>query len=107
MASSLSIAYFANHDLLGVVSEEEYERFKSQLLQALQEEWPDATVSIDDDEDVYFETEGISGQAELDVRGRVTDIVKEVIDSGEWQEEEDDFYEDEEEPDELEEKDDY
>jgi len=97
MASSLSIAYFANHDLLGLVSEEEYEQFKSQLLQALQEEWPDATVTIDDDEDVYFETQGISGQAELDVRARVADIVKEVIDSGDWQEEEEDFYEDEEE----------
>jgi len=107
MASSLSIAYFANHDLLGIVSEEEYEQFKSQLLQALQEEWPDATVTIDDDEDVYFETKGIGGQAELDVRTRVTDIVKEVIDSGDWQEEEEDFYDDEEEPGDTEEKDDY
>jgi hypothetical protein len=107
MASLLSIAYFANHDLLGLVSEEEYEKFKSQLLQALQEEWPDATVTIDDDEDVYFETQGVSGQAELDVRTRVTDIVKEVIDSGEWQEEEEDFYDDEEEPGDTEEKDDY
>ncbi|HKB84162.1 MAG TPA: hypothetical protein VKD04_13290, partial [Burkholderiales bacterium] len=71
MAATLSIAYFANHELLGLVSEEEYEQFKSQLLQALQEEWPDATVTIDDDEEVYFETKGISGQAELDVRGRI------------------------------------
>lgn len=107
MASLLSIAYFANHDLLGVVSEEEYEQFKSQLLQELQEEWPDATVTIDDDEDVYFETKGISGQAELDVRARVADIVKEVIDSGDWQEEEEDFYDDEEKLGDIEEKDDY
>jgi hypothetical protein len=107
MASSLSIAYFANHDLLGVVSEEEYEQFKSQLLQALQEEWPDATVTIDDDEDVYFETKGIGGQAELDVRSRVADIVKEVIDSGDWQEEEEDFFDDEEDPGDIEEKGDY
>ena len=107
MASSFSIAYFTNHDLLGVVSEEEYEQFKSQLLQALQEEWPDATVTIDDDEDVYFETKGISGQAELDVRARVADIVKEVIDSGDWQEEEEDFYDDEEKLGDIEEKDDY
>jgi hypothetical protein len=107
MASSLSIAYFANHDLLGVVSEEEYEQFKSQLLQALQEEWPDATVTIDDDEDVYFETKGISGQAELDVRSRIADIVKEVIDSGDWQEEGEDLYDDEEELGDIEEKDDY
>lgn len=107
MASSLSIAYFANHDLLGIVSEEEYEQFKSQLLQALQEEWPDATVAIDDDEDVYFETKGIGGQAELDVRARVTDIVKEVIDSGDWQKDDEDFYDDEEQPGDVEEKDDY
>ena len=105
--SLLSIAYFANHDLLGVVSEEEYEQFKSQLLQALQEEWPDATVTIDDDEDVYFETKGISGQAELDVRARVADIVIEVIDSGDWQEEQEDFYDDEEKLGGIEEKDDY
>jgi hypothetical protein len=108
MASTLSIAYFTNHDLLGAVSEEEYERFKSQLLQAFQEEWPDATVSIDDDEEVYVETGGIGGQAELDVRGRITDIVNEVIDSADWQEEEEDFYEkDEDEVRDVEEKDDY
>lgn len=93
MASTLSISYFANHDLLGVVSEEEYERFKSQLLQALQEEWPDAAITIEDDEEVYFETDGISGQAEVDVRSRIADIVNEVIDSADWKDEEEDFYE--------------
>ena len=108
MASTLSIAYFANHELLGVVSEEEYERFKSQLLQAFQEEWPDATISVADDEEVYVETGGIAEQAELDVRGRISDIVNEVIDSGDWQEEEEDFYEKEEdEIRDVEEKDDY
>ena len=108
MASTLSIAYFANHDLLGVVSEEEYERFKSQLLQAFQEEWPDAAISIEDDEEGYVETGGIAEQAELDVRGRISDIVNEVIDSGDWREEEKDFYEKEEdEVRDVEEKDDY
>lgn len=109
MASTFSIAYFANHDLLGVVSEEEYERFKSQLLQALQEEWPDATVTIDDDEEVYVEIEGISGQAELDVRSRISDTVNEIIDSAEWEEEEEDFYEVDEDDDlgDIAEKDDY
>ena len=102
MASTLSIAYFANHDLLGVVSEEEYERFKSQLLQAFQGEWPDAKISIDDDEDVYVEIGGITEQAELDVRGRISDIVNEVIDSGDWQVEEE-----EDESRDVEEKDDY
>ncbi len=109
MASTFSIAYFANHDLLGVVSEEEYERFKIHLLQALQEEWPDATVTIDDDEEVYVEIEGISGQAELDVRSRISDIVNEIIDSAEWEEEEEDFYEEDEDDDlgDIAEKDDY
>jgi len=93
MASTFSITYFANHDLLGVVSEEEYELFKSQLLQALQDEWPDAAISIEDDEEVYVETEGVSGQAELDVRNRIADIVDEVIDSEQWKDEEEDFYE--------------
>lgn len=93
MASTLSIAYFANHDLLGVVSEEEYEHFKGELLQALQKEWPDAAITIEDDEEVYVETEGISGQAELDVRSRIADIVNEVIDSAEWKDEEEEFYE--------------
>ena len=107
MASLLSIAYFVNHDLLGVVSEE-YEKFKARLLRAFQEEWPDATVSIDDDEEVYVETGGISGQAELDVRSRIADIVTEVIDSGDWQEEEEDFYEEDEDAlGDVEEKDDY
>ena len=109
MASTFNIAYFANHDLLGVVSEEEYERFKSQLLQALQEEWPDATVTIDDDEEVYFETTGIGGQAELDVRSRIADIVSEVIDSADWEEEEEEFYEEDEDDNlgDVTEKDDY
>ena len=48
----------------------------------------ESTVTVDDDEDDYFETESIGGQAELDVRGRIADIVKEVIDSADWQEEE-------------------
>ena len=109
MASTFSIGYFANHDLLGVSTDEEYEKFKAQLLQAFQEEWPNASISIDDDEEVYVETSGISGQAELDVRSRVADIVNEVIDSGDWREDEEDFYEEDEMDDlgDLTEKDDY
>ena len=109
MASTFSISYFANHDLLGVVSEEEYERFKSQLLQAMQEEWPDTTVTVDDDEEVYVEIEGLEGQAEVDVRSRIADIVNEVIDSAEWEDKEDDLFDEEEDEDlgDLGEKDDY
>ena len=109
MASTLSIAYFTNHELLGVVSEEEYERFKSQLLQEFQDEWPDATVTVDDDEEVYIETGGIAGQAELDVRARIADIVNEVMGSGDWQEEEEEFYDEDDQNDlgDIEDKDDY
>jgi hypothetical protein len=109
MSSTFSVAYFANHDLLGAATDEEYEKFKSQLLQAFQEEWPTASISIDDDEEVYIETSGISGQAELDVRSRVADIVNEVIDSGNWREDEEDFYEEDKMDDlgDLTEKDDY
>lgn len=109
MASSLSIFYFANHEMLGIASEQEYEKFKELLLEALQAEWPDAVISVDDDEESYFETNGISGQAELDVRTRINDIVKDVIDTGDWRDEEEEFYEDEDSEvlGNLEEKDDY
>ena len=109
MASTFSIAYFANHDLLGAASEEEYERFKEQLLQSMQDEWPDATVKVDDDEEVYVDIIGISGQAEIDVRSRISDIVTELIDSATWQDEEEDLYDDDEDEDlgDVTEKDDY
>jgi hypothetical protein len=97
MASKLSITYFANHDMLGMVSEEEYERFKEELLEALQAEWPDATVAVDDDEEAYADIVGLSGQAEQDVRDRIEDIVDEVIDEGSWEDEEEELYEEEEE----------
>ena len=107
MASKLAITYSASRDLLGMVSEEEYQRFKDQLLEAFQEEWPDATVAIEDDEEAFVDLDGIGGQAEQDVRDRIDDIVSEVIDSGDWQDEEDDLYEDEDEADDEEEEDQY
>ena len=97
MSSRLGISYFASHDMLGMVSEEEYERFKEELLEALQAEWPDATVAVDDDEEAYSDIVGLSGQAEQDVRDRIEDIVDEVIDEGAWEDEEDDLYDEEEE----------
>lgn len=106
MAPKLSITYAAPRDLLGVVSEEEYRRFKEQVLEAFQDEWPDATVAIEDDEESYLDLEGISGQAEQDVRDRIEDIVNDIIDTATWQDEEDDFY-DEEEPGDKEEEDEY
>jgi hypothetical protein len=95
MAAKLTITYFASHDMLGLVSEEEYQRFKDELLEAFQQEWPDAGVSIEDDEEAYVDLDGISGQAELDVRDRIDDIVNEVIEGGNWQDEEEELFEEE------------
>lgn len=106
MASTLSITHYTSHEPLGIVSDEEYQRFKDQLLETFQEEWPDAIVSIEDDEEPYTEVDGVSGQAETDVRDRIEDIVNEVIDSGDWREEEEDPYETEEELDDEEEEED-
>ncbi len=106
MASTLSISHYASHEPLGIVSDEEYQRFKDQLLEAFRDEWPDAIVSIEDDEEPYTEVVGVSGQAEQDVRDRIEDIVNEVIDSGEWRDEEEDHYEEEEELDGEEEEED-
>jgi len=107
MAAKLSITYSTSRDLLGMVSEEEYQRFKDQLLEAFQEEWPDATVTIDDDEESFLDLDGISGQAEQDVRDRVEDIVSAVVEDAAWQDEEDEFYEEEDKADSEEEEDEY
>lgn len=107
MPAKLSITYFASRDLLGMASEEEYQRFKDQLLEAFQEEWPEATVAIEDDEEAYVDLEGISGQAEQDVRDRIEDIVSVVIDDAAWQDEEDEFYDEEDKIDSEEEEDEY
>ncbi len=107
MASKLSITYTASRDLLGVVSEEEYQRFRDQLLEAFQAEWPDATVAIEDDEESFLDLDGINGQAAQDVRDRVGDIVTDIVETAGWQDEEDDFLDEEDELDDEEEKDEY
>ena len=60
MASTLSINHYTSHEPLGIVSDEEYQRFKDQLLGELQEEWPDAIVSIEDDEELRTEVNGVT-----------------------------------------------
>ena len=62
----------------------------------MQDEWPDAQISIEDDEDAMLEVEGLGGQAEQDVRDRIEDIVAELVESADWQEEDDFLAEDEE-----------
>lgn len=107
MASKLTITYTTSRDLLGMVSEEEYQRFKDQVLEAFQEEWPDATVAIEDDEETFLDLDGISGQAEQDVRDRIEDIVSDIVQTAAWQDEEDELYDEEDELGEAEEEDEY
>lgn len=96
MANELSITYYVSHDMLGVPSDDELERFKDLLLDALQDEWPEAQISIEDDEDERAEIDGPSGQFLQDVEDRVDDIVDEVLEGGDWRDEEDLFGDDEE-----------
>ena len=91
MASNLSITYYASRDMLGMVSDEEYARFKEMVQDALQEEWPDADTAVDDGEDEPAEISGVRGQAEQDVRDRLEDIVREIVDGGAWQDEDEDL----------------
>jgi len=88
MAIDLTITYFVSHDMLGVPSDEEVEHFKDLLLEGLQDEWPEAQVAIEDDEDARAELSGLSGQSLQDVQDRVDDIVNEILDAGAWEEEE-------------------
>lgn len=92
MANDLSITYYVSQDMLGVPSDEELERFKDLLLDALQEEWPEAQVAIEDGEDERVEIEGLSGSPLQDVEDRIDDIVSEILDSGDWLDEEDEIF---------------
>jgi hypothetical protein len=97
MANDLSITYYVSQDMLGVPSDDELERFKDLLLEALQDEWPDAQISIEDDEDERAEIDGPSGQFLQDVEDRVNDIVDEILGGGAWRDEEEDLFGEEEE----------
>ena len=91
MANDLTITYFVSHDMLGVPSDEEVERFKDLLQEALQDEWPEAQVAIEDDEDAHADISGLSGQSLQDVQDRVDDLVNEILDASAWEEEEEDL----------------
>lgn len=106
MANDLSITYYVSHDMLGVPSDDELERFKDLLLEALQDEWPDAQISIEDDEDERAHIDGPSGQFLQDVEDRVKDIVDEILEAGAWRDEEEGLFGEEEES-ELEDGDDF
>ncbi len=97
MAIDLTITYFVSHDMLGVPSDEEVEHFKDLLLEGLQDEWPEAQVAIEDDEDARAELSGLSGQSLQDVQDRVDDIVNGILDAGAWEEEEESLFGDDDE----------
>ncbi len=97
MANDLTITYYVSHDMLGVPSDEEVERFKDLLLEALQDEWPEAQVAIEDDEDARADISGLSGQSLQDVEDRIDDLVGEILDAGLWEEEEEDLFSDDDE----------
>lgn len=102
---ALTITCKVSHDMLGVVSDEAFEKFREELIEALQDEWPDAEVTVEEEEEAAVEVSGIHADAEQDVRDRIDDILDEVLEAGEWSEEDGDDYDEESEPDEEEEDD--
>jgi hypothetical protein len=97
MARQLNITYFADRDMLGLVSDEDYEAFKDILLEALHKEWPKAAVAVDDGEhasvevvfaDGGFPSEKAQREAVSDVESRVHEIANDVIEEREWATEE-------------------
>ena len=93
MARQLNITYLADRDMLGLVSDEDYEAFKDLLLEALHKEWPKAAVSVDDGEhagvevefvDSDFPSEKAQREAMSDVEARVHEISNDVIEEREW-----------------------
>ena len=61
MARQLNITYLADRDMLGLVSDEDYEQFKDLLLEAMHKEWPKAVVAVDDGEHASVEVEFVNG----------------------------------------------
>lgn len=97
MARQLNITYYADRDMLGLVSDEDYEQFKDLLLEALHKEWPKAHVAVDDGEHAGVDVEILDGefpnakaeqQAKSDVESRVHEIANDVIEEREWATEE-------------------
>src|SRR5262245_10421382 len=104
MARQLNITYFADRDMLGLVSDEDYEQFKDLLLEAMHKEWPKATVAVEDGEHASVEVDFANAdfpsakaeqEAKSDVESRVHEIANDVIEEREWAtEEEYDSYDD-------------
>ena len=103
MSRQLVITYYADRDMLGLVSDEDYEAFKDILLEHLHKEWPKASITIDDGEHASVEVEIVDGdyptakaeqEARSDVEARVHEIANDVIEEREWATEELDSYDD-------------
>ena len=97
MARQLTITYFSDRDMLGLVTDEDYEQFKDILLEALHKEWPKATLAIEDGEHASVEVEFADNdfpndkalrEAVSDVESRVHEIANDVIEEREWATEE-------------------
>jgi hypothetical protein len=93
MARQLNITYFADRDMLGLVSDEDYEAFKDILLEAMHKEWPKATLAVEDGEhasvevafaDAGFPTKQAEAEAKADVEARLHEIANDVIEEREW-----------------------
>jgi hypothetical protein len=104
MSRQLVITYYADRDMLGLVSDEDYEAFKDILLEHLHKEWPKASTAVDDGEHASVEVEIVDGdyptakaeqEARSDVEARVHEIANDVIEEREWATEALDTYDDE------------
>ena len=93
MSRQLVITYYADRDMLGLVSDEDYEAFKDILLEQLHKEWPKAAINVDDGEHASVEVEIVDGdypnakaeqEAKSDVESRIHEISNDVIEEREW-----------------------
>ena len=101
MSRQLVITYYADRDMLGLVSDEDYEAFKDILLEQLHKEWPKGAVAVDDGEHASVDVDISEGdfantkaemEAKSDVEARVHEIANDVIEEREWATEEYEAY---------------
>ena len=97
MARQLNIVYNADRDMLGLVTDEDYEQFKDLLLEAMHKEWPKASIAVEDGEHASVDVSIANGdfpsakaeqEAKSDVESRVHEIANDVIEEREWATEE-------------------
>jgi len=103
MSRQLVITYYADRDMLGLVSDEDYEAFKDILLEQLHKEWPKGAVAVDDGEHAGVDVDVSEGdypnakaeqEAKSDVEARVHEIANDVIEEREWATEDYENYDD-------------